>query len=397
MEWKSTISRNPDLNTAMRECLDQLPGWRGRTHLACVFLHGSHRHGAEWLAARLRDELAPGHLIGCTGGGIIGAGLEVELAPALSVTVAELPEVHVHGFAVDEGPLPSPDAPPQAWLDLLHLPPGHPEVKAILLLGESFEFDLDALLAGLDYAFPQTLKVGGLASDARPGGGNRLLWNERFQDRGVVGIALSGALQVDAVVAQGCRPLGKPLTVTRGERNLILELDGQRPLQQLENVIRQAEPRERRLAETSLLIGVGSEARWSLDSILQGSAPEEPDYLIRNLVGVDPRRGALVIGSRVRVGQTVQFHVRDAETSRQDLARQLAKCPVEGAAGALLFQCLGRGEYLYKTPNHDAGEFTRRFPDAALGGFFCNGEIGPVGNATYLHGYTSCFAVFRPT
>ena len=104
------------------------------------------------------------------------------------------------------------------------------------------------------------------------------------------------------------------------------------------------------------------------------------------------------MGALLRRGQTVQFHLRDAHTSEEDLRHLLHQySPLrDKAKGALLFSCLGRGQFLYGRPDHDSRLFHGNVGPVPLGGFFCNGEIGPVAGTTYLHGYTSCFGVFRP-
>lgn len=114
----------------------------------------------------------------------------------------------------------------------------------------------------------------------------------------------------------------------------------------------------------------------------------------------------MAIGAFLRNGQTVQFHLRDASTSHDDLHLMLSKSqsaqlktmaagnPSE--AGAMLFSCLGRGQRLYGEPNHDSALLKAVVGDIPVGGFFCNGEIGPVSGKTYLHGYTSSIAVFSP-
>ncbi len=128
--------------------------------------------------------------------------------------------------------------------------------------------------------------------------------------------------------------------------------------------------------------------------------PQLGDYLIRNIVGVDAQRGVFAIGEMLKEGQTVQFHLRDADTSAQDLESMLSRYAGESAghqkSGALLFSCLGRGSYLYGRPDHDTDMFREKLGDMPLTGFFCNGEIGQVGGSTYLHGYTSSFGIFRP-
>jgi small ligand-binding sensory domain FIST len=102
----------------------------------------------------------------------------------------------------------------------------------------------------------------------------------------------------------------------------------------------------------------------------------------------------------LREGQLVQFHLRDKVMSAEDLELMLSRYKDQeisrNACGALLFSCLGRGQYLYGKPNHDSDMFRDQLGDIPLGGFFCNGEIGPVGNSTFLHGYTSSFGIFRP-
>ena len=124
------------------------------------------------------------------------------------------------------------------------------------------------------------------------------------------------------------------------------------------------------------------------------------DFLIRNIVGMDTEKGILAVGALLREGQLVQFHLRDKQTSTEDLNQvlttYLSRAGHDQVAGALLFSCLGRGEYLYGQASHDTGMFQRKMGQLPISGFFCNGEIGPVGGTTYLHGYTSCFALFRP-
>jgi small ligand-binding sensory domain FIST len=121
------------------------------------------------------------------------------------------------------------------------------------------------------------------------------------------------------------------------------------------------------------------------------------DFLIRNIVGLDREHGYLAVGGLPRPGQTAQFHVRDARASADDMKNLLARA-AHGAKplGALMFSCMGRGEDLYGEPDVDARLFLQQFGPVPLGGFFANGEIGPVDGTTYLHGYTNCLGLFGP-
>ena len=123
------------------------------------------------------------------------------------------------------------------------------------------------------------------------------------------------------------------------------------------------------------------------------------DFLIRNIIGADRETGRLAVGALLREGMVVQFHLRDAATSAEDLRSLLSRYE-RGSRdsrpeGSVLFSCLGRGAALYGEPDHDMTEFHRQLGDIPLGGFFCNGEIGPVHGTTFLHGYTSSFGLFR--
>jgi small ligand-binding sensory domain FIST len=287
------------------------------------------------------------------------------------------------------GDLPDLDGPPDAWERRVGVRAA--DEPQFVILSDPFSGRPDALLAGLDYAFPGSPKIGGLASGATSPGLNALFLGEKTFTEGTVGLALSGNVAVDTVVAQGCRPVGELMRITGCGGNFLHELDGEPVLQVLQQLFSALDERDRHLASTALFIGV-----------MMDEFREEPlvgDFLIRNLIGVDPHRGAIAVGENLQEGMRVRFHLRDARTSAEDLHAMLKsyeKALPGNVSGALLFSCLGRGEGLYGRPNFDTGVFREHLGDVPVGGFFCNGEIGPVGGATFLHGYTSSFGLFRP-
>ena len=197
---------------------------------------------------------------------------------------------------------------------------------------------------------------------------------------------------MDSVVAQGCRPIGEPMVVTGCRDNVITELSGELPLDVLRGLFDGGDERERRLIRRFLQIGV-------LMDPFQDQY-EAGDFLIRNVIGADGDNGALAVGEKIREGQVVQFHVRDATSASDDLGanlmRYLSDHPEASPSGALLFTCLGRGERLFGRVDHDTDLFQSVVGQMPITGFFCNGEIGPVGGSTFLHAYTSSFALFRP-
>lgn len=393
MQWASVVSQQTDLEANLEEIRDALQAqWGGGTaDIAFVFV-SPHFHGQyDVLPARLREVLPARFLVGCSGGGVVGNGRELERQPALSVTAGRLPGVQVHPFYTDTIELPDDDASPMEWKVRLGLE--KIDEAQFIILADPFSTTAEAFLTGMDYAFPGSPKVGGLASGGQRPREQALFLGDQFYDEGLVGVALTGNVRMDTVVAQGCRPVGEELSVTRCEGNLLAEVDGMPPMQYLKSIAAVLNDKDRNLLRTSLFLGVEVPDfdRFNRDR----------EFLIRNLIGVDYNSGALAAGAMLHEGQVVQFHLRDKLTSTEDLKRLLlSECPSvpepTSEHGALLFSCLGRGEQLFGTPNHDAGLFREILGEMPLGGFFCNGEIGPIGRGTYVHGYTSAFGIFRP-
>ena len=393
MRWESSLSRQNDLDAALDECAASIGASLGdpaAADFAAVFASPRFTRQASALAAGAAARFPNAALIGCSAAGVIGSGREEEDQAALSVTAGVLPDVTVSTFHVRAEDLPSPDAPPDAWSAVVGAPlDADPH---FVVLAEPFSMDGEALLAGLDYAYPRAVKIGGLASGGNQLAPHALFRNGETRREGAVGAALSGNIVIDSVVAQGCRPIGSPMRVTGAEGNMLYTLDGESSLDRLRRVYDSLPPRDQELIRRNLFMGV------AMDPLAERAGGGE--FLIRNVMGIDPRAGAVAVAAPLREGQLVQFHVRDAETSADDLRGSLADyasaAGERGAAGALLFSCTGRGRHLYGRPDHDTDLFRDALGPLPLGGFFCNGEIGPVAGTTYLHGYTSSFALFRP-
>lgn len=408
MQWVSTLSTRPSLESALKEVVEQASrSLEGQADLGLIFISSAFASEYSRLMPLLEEILPIPAIVGCGGGGVIGTNRggiteEAEGSPAVSLSLARLPGVKVTTFHVSGEQLPDLDSPPDTWVDLLGVPTQ--EKPQFIILADPFSAKINDLLQGLDYAYPGAPKVGGLAG----GDGTRnaaLFCNYRLYREGTVGVALSGNIVLDTIVAQGCRPIGRPYRVTEGERNILLKLEEQTddtgsggaersPLESLRELVQTLSEADRELAQHSLFVGVVSdEFKLRL---------EPGDFLIRNLLGVDPKVGAIAIGDRVRPGQRIQFHLRDARTSAEDLEMLLSRYQRSAqnsgrssSAGALMFSCLGRGEGLYGEPNFDSRLFGKYFDNIPLSGFFCNGEIGPVGGSTFLHGYTSVFGICR--
>ena len=388
MKFFSALSESPDADEAAREVIGTIKPQpeSGKIDVVFAFFTGDHRERAGELLERLWLELDPQALIGCSGEGIIGAGREVERTPGLAIVAAHLPNVRIHPFHISGQ---------SAWHELVEdedvlkeqLGLG-PETRAVIAMGDPFTSPIDALLKSLDTAFPGLPLIGGLASAARRPGDNVLFRNDQVLSTGTVGISLSGPIDVQTVVSQGCRPIGEPMVITKARENVIQQLGGKPALGKLQEMVESLSPRDRTLLENGLLMGrVMTEYR---DKFTRG------DFLVRNVVGVGQKDGSIALADMVRVGQTVQFHVRDAESATEDLTLLLEQSSQSKAAGGLLFSCNGRGERLFGKPDHDSGAVATSMPETPIGGFFAAGEFGPVGGKNFLHGHTASLALFSP-
>lgn len=392
MKWASIVDTSASLSTAVEQAADQLFAALDKQEPNLVLAFVSEHHAAlyEELPALIAREFESAHLVGCSGTGVIGAAGEVEDRPAITLIGALLPGVRIRATHLENGDIPPVYAEPIVWEETVRLSVA--QEPSFLLLADPHSFEIETFLKGLDRIFPLATKVGGVASGGEQAGSHVLYLNQRVHRSGAVVLGFTGDIQIDTIVAQGCRPVGDPMFVTLTHENLIRELDGHAARDVLANVYERLPYNDRDLFSRSLFLGLA----------LRHDASEygPGDFLIRSVLGLDPQSGALWVNSNVDQNRVVQFHLRDASASALDLERMLTSYRStrgqDPAAGALLFSCTGRGVGLYEQPDHDSNAFRRLVADIPLGGFFCNGEIGPVHNATYLHSYTSVFAVFRP-
>lgn len=407
IRWANALSTRPSLEAAVEEVVERAQeSLQASADLGLVFISSAFASEYTRLMPLLQERLSVKSLIGCSGGGVIGISRygeaqEIEGQPGLSLTLLHLPDVTIQTFHLLPEVLPDLDSSPDTWVNLIGV---SPETRShFILFSDPFLSGINDLLEGLDFAYPGSIKLGGLASGGNVRGNVGLFCNYKLHREGTVGVALSGNIILETIVAQGCRPIGETYRVTEGERNIVLGLEEQGnsvfgngnsrpPLEVLREILQNLSDTDRLLAQNSLFVGV---ARDEFKQELQHG-----DFLIRNLLGVDPKAGAIAIGDRVRTGQRIKFHLRDAEASADDLEmllqRYLQQTPADAdAVGALMFPCVGRGEGLYGRPNFDSQLFRRYLKNVPIGGFFCNGEIGPVGSGTFLHGYTSVFGICR--
>lgn len=335
-------------------------------------------HAREGLSA-VHDRLNPRALVGCGAQGVVGTGREVEsggvVVWAASLASGEAETFHMEATPAGDGRLAISGMPEAD------------DAGALVMFVDPYTFPADAMLSHMAQAAPGLPVVGGLATADPPAAA--LFHGDSVEHMGAVGLVLRD-VDVNCCVSQGASPIGPEMVVTAAEDNVIHELASRPALDRLMDAIAQElTPDEQALAAQGLLVGI----------VIDENRPEydRGDFLVRGLLAVDEGERTITVGERVRIGQTVRLHVRDAESADADLRAALERASRElprPAAGALLFTCNGRGSHMFGSAGHDAGALKHEIGPAPAAGFFCAGEIGPVGRRSFVHGFSTSVALF---
>ena len=379
------LSVNPDPVAAATEVATRARAALGGATPSLAVIFASPKLCADpWsLLEAIHTHLAPERLIGCTGEAIIGDGREIEDAPALSLWCAVLPDIAIQTFRL--GVEPSTDGDEiVGWPDAIG---SSTDETPLIVLADPFTLPADLMIEQHN-ARNWPAIVGGLASGGARPGDHVLFLDRDVHFDGGVGADLPGA-SIVPVVSQGCAPIGPDMVITAGGGPVVAELAGTNAFDKITRVVDELTADERQLLDQPLLAGL----------VINENQPEygRGDFLVRGIHGRDPDTGAVYIGEHVRVGQTFRLHVRDAGSADEDL--RLALRDARDSVGALhpaaglVFSCNGRGTHMFGTSDHDASAIVDELGVPAAG-MFCNGEIGPVGGKTFLHGFTATMALF---
>lgn len=384
LQFASALSRKTDTEAAVRDLADAIRDQLGRAtgDLAFIFFSAHHADKAGLIAAMVREELPTALCLGCSGEGIIAGPEELETGAALTLWVASIPGIRAT-------PLRLSFSPARDQVQMAGWPEPSTEPSTFILLADPFTTPVHDALSVMADRYPNGKAIGGLAGGGHGAGDNRLFKNGEAFDGGLVGVQLTGPINVRTVISQGCCPIGERYVVTKAEQNMVYELGGQPAVRRLQEVFESLEGSQRRNAHRALHVGIVIDEH--------GSRFERGDFLVRNLVGADQEAGAIAIGDLIQEGQTIQFHLRDAQSASDDLRLLLAADRTKHGRqplGALLFSCCGRGEGLFGDRHHDSRVVQERTGRIPVAGFFAQGEIGPVGGKNFLHGYTASVAIF---
>jgi small ligand-binding sensory domain FIST len=326
-------------------------------------------------------------LVGCSSSGLIAGEQEVEENAGLVLGLYALPGAELQAFHFTQEQVEEANGPGY-W----HLETGlgPDSTNGWLAFADPFHLDGEAWLRTWNEAYAPLPVLGGLASGDYSDQRTQVYLNSEVFEEGGVAIALGGAVKLIGVISQGCTPIGETWTITQADRNLILQIGNRPAYEVLVETFNQLSPADQKKTHGNLFVGLV--INEYLEEFQRG------DFLIRNLLGADPKSGAIAVGAFPRTGQTIQFQRRDAGAATEDMVALLkrAQTQVAGAPvyGGCLCSCNGRGQRMFGRSSHDASEVQAQLGPIGLSGFFCNGEIGPVGDRNFLHGYTASLALF---
>jgi small ligand-binding sensory domain FIST len=388
MPFAAALSTAASTERALEEvCIQARERLPDPPELALLFFSPHHAE-ADAALAGVASRVQARCLIGCVGEAVIGNDQEIEQRPAISLWLGkwtrpiQVEPFHLTSEQTSEGE------------SLMGWPDGilsaDPNEAVLLTLGDPLSFPVDAFLAQVNADYPGLRVLGGMASGTFGQGVSPLVSHDRVVKGGAVGVLLQGAIGLRGIVSQGCRPIGRPLVITRGQENIIAELGGRPPLALLQQLWQELNDRDRQLFQRGLHLGLVIN-EYQADF-------QRGDFLVRNVLGLERESGALAIADHIRVGQTVQFHIRDAASADEDLHALLQldlQAHERPPAGALVFSCNGRGTRLFQEPNHDARVIRSEAGPIPLAGLFAAGELGPIGGRNFIHGFTASVALFE--
>jgi len=348
--------------------------------LLLLFAGAAYDESYGGILARARARSGAREVVGCSASGVIAGERELEDVPGLAALALRLPAgsllrvQHVAPAELEER---------VDWQARLGL--AATACTGLIVLADPFTADIGALIGGLERDYPGVTIVGGMATGARGVRRTFLFCGSTVTASGVVVIGLGGAATLRPVVSQGCEPIGDAWTITDAAGHIVTTIGGRPAYQVLVETIQGLDAERRQRANGNLLVGLAmDEYRHEF---------KRGDFLIRTLMGVDATTGAIAVAAEPRIGQTLQFQIRDAHAADAELRHMLHAEQANPSAAALLFACNGRGAGLFGAPDHDARTVRELLGPLPLAGLFCNGEIGPVGAATYIHGFTASLAL----
>lgn len=355
-----------DWRAVAQSCADQLAGATGNLG----FLYATDRiadHLQEVLAL-CRKTTGVAHWVGSVGVGVCATGREYLDEPAAAVMLGDF---EPDSFKVFSGIATEED------VRRLELKCGGAQAAFALVHADPTNSQLTELITRLADKTESGFLLGGLTSSRQ----QNLQIADRVLEGGLSGVAFADTVTIATRLTQGCSPIGPKHAVTQSQRNIIVTLDSRPALEVFLEDIGDTLASEIERIGGIVFVGLP----------IPGS--DTGDYLVRNLVGIDPSNKLIAIGELLQPDAKVMFCRRDTETAQEDMHRMLESIKQGLYApprGAVYYSCLGRGASLFGSNSEELGLIRSALGDVPLVGFFCNGEI----SHNRLYGYTGVLTLF---
>lgn len=363
-----------------RTCLQELGT---NPSVALVFVSADYRPFLPDFLELIQLHAHAGLILGGSASGLVGTGQEAEGVSGFSLLLLSLPSTQLTTVPFTEEQ--SDDFTPEDW----RMAAGHgADSESWIVLANPLKVAAEPWLNNWSAAFPNVPTLGGLNSGGARGDDVFVFHNQELVDAGIA-LGLKGGIKLHTIVSQGCRPIGEPHAITGADENVIVSIGSLPAYERLNESFESLSPEEKARAAGNLFAGLA--LNEYVDDFKTG------DFLIRNLLGADPDSGSVALAAYPRIGQTLQFQLRDRHSAHEELHRMLhakATKPIHPIA-SLLFVCGGRGEGLFGASHHDAVAIQERFGAIPGIGLFCNGEVGPVGGRNFVHGYTAAIGLLE--
>jgi len=355
--------------------------------LAIVFITPSFFERASEVLEVLRVHGRLPLLVGCSSTGVIANDAEYEDAGGIALALYHLPGAELHPVRFDQDSIEALETPAE-WHGFTGIQPE--ASRGWLVFADPFHLEGDDWLRKWNRAYPGIATVGGLASGDWEKQRTQVYLNGEVFEEGGVALSVCGAVALESVLSQGCTPIGETWIITKTDRQFLVQIANRPAYAVLVDTFNALSKEDQAKTQGNLFVGLAStEYR---DEFKRG------DFVVRNLLGADPEHGLLAIGAMARPGQTLQFHRRDAVSATEDLCWVLSRARERLAnrriLGGFLCSCNGRGTRMFGKSNHDAGLIREQLGSMGLVGFYCAGELGPVGGKTFLHAYTASLGLF---
>jgi len=353
----------------------------GQADLAIVFFTVDHLRDHQKLLALLQQITNTDRILGCSGVGVLTGEGEIEGKSGLAVLVLSSNELDTHPFLFH----PLRDREQEIGAEIARQVGRRLEKDALLvLLPDAYNGQPRRLFESIEEQHGFLPLVGAGCSENGAHGRTYQLYGETITTNAVSGLALTGSYKSFIDITQGCQPVTEPLVITKAQGNLILEINNRPAFETFAKVIKGPLLEDLRRALAFVFAGLPSEPQRN--SVAPG------EYLVRNIVGIDPQQGILAVAEEVFEGERMVFTLRDSQRAREDLnqmlQRQVANLRGKPPRLGFYFNCCARGTSLYGISGIDTAYIRLALGDFPLIGFFGNFELGPLGKKNHLLAYT---------